>query len=90
MNFTDIVAIIFGSGLVVNALLFVPQILKMLRTKSSEGVSLLTFGGFNLIQVVGILHGILHHDLAIFLGMTASFITCVTVNVLAIIYRPKA
>ena len=46
----DIVALIFGLGLGCNALLFVPQALAIWRKKSDEGVSLLTFGGFNILQ----------------------------------------
>jgi len=48
----DIVAWVFGFGMALNALLFVPQALSIWRTRRTEGVSLLTFGGFNALHVV--------------------------------------
>ena len=48
----DIVAVVFGFGMALNALLFVPQALAIWRTKQSKGVSLLTFGGFNILQLL--------------------------------------
>ena len=83
----QIVAILFGLGLVVNGLLFVPQAIALWRKKSDEGVSLLTFGGFNVLQAIGILHGILQGDLSLVLGMCASFIACGSVTGLTIYYR---
>lgn len=43
----ETVALVFGLGMALNALLFVPQAVTILRTHNSTGVSLLTFGGFN-------------------------------------------
>lgn len=85
----DIVALIFGLGLGCNALLFVPQILAVYRRKSDEGISLLTFGGFTLIQVIGIIHGLYQHDPSLILGMTASLLTCGTLTLLTVIYRVR-
>jgi MtN3 and saliva related transmembrane protein len=82
-----IVAVIFGLGLGCNALLFVPQILAVWRKKSDEGISLITFGGFSILQMIGIIHGLYQHDLSLILGMTASLITCGTVTALTIFYR---
>jgi MtN3 and saliva related transmembrane protein len=83
----EIVAVIFGLGLVCNALLFVPQALAVWRKKSGEGVSLVTFGGFSILQIVGIVHGFFQHDLSLLLGMAASLLTCGTVTTLTIFYR---
>jgi len=83
----EIIAILFGLGLVVNGLLFLPQAIALWRKKSDEGVSLLTFGGFNVLQAIGIVHGIYQHDLSLILGMTASFILCGTVTAQTILYR---
>ena len=85
----DLVALIFGLGLGCNALLFVPQILAVYRRKSDEGISLLTFGGFTLIQVIGIVHGLYQHDPSLILGMTASLLTCGTLTLLTVIYRVR-
>lgn len=81
------IAILFGLGLVVNGLLFLPQAIALWRTKSAKGVSLVTFGGFNILQAIGILHGIYQHDRSLILGMSASFILCGAVTGQAILYR---
>ena len=81
------VAVVFGLGLVCNALLFVPQVLALWRKKNSEGVSLLTFGGFSVLQAIAIVHGFYQHDLSLILGMAASLLTCGTVTFLTVFYR---
>lgn len=83
----EIVAVIFGLGLVCNAALFVPQIIAVWRKKTDEGISLITFGGFSVLQVVGIVHGLYQRDLSLTLGMAASLLTCGTVTALTIYYR---
>jgi MtN3 and saliva related transmembrane protein len=83
----ELVAVIFGLGLGCNALLFVPQIVALWRKKSDAGISLLTFGGFSVLQVVGIVHGAYQRDLSLILGMAASLLTCGSVTALTIYYR---
>ena len=85
----QIVAVIFGLGLLCNALLFVPQALAVWRQKSDEGVSLITFGGFSLLQAIGILHGIYQEDVSLILGMSASLLSCGTVTILTLVYRRR-
>ena len=87
MDMKQIVAVIFGLGLVGNAMLFVPQALAVWRKKTDEGISLITFAGFCLLQVISVIHGLYQHDLSLILGMAASFITCGTVTGLTIYYR---
>jgi MtN3 and saliva related transmembrane protein len=87
MALKEIVAVAFGLGLLVNASLFVPQAVKILRSRSAKDVSLLTFGGFNLLQLIGIAHGYLQGDLSLLLGMVASFVACGAVTVSGIVYR---
>ena len=81
------VAWIFGLGLIGNALLFVPQALALWRKKTDEGVSLVTFGGFSVLQVLGVVHGFYEHDNSLIVGLGASFLTCGTVTALTIAYR---
>lgn len=83
----EIVAVIFGLGLLGNAALFVPQIIALWRKKTDEGISLITFGGFSVLQVVGIVHGMYQQDLSLTLGMAASLLTCGSVTALTIYYR---
>jgi MtN3 and saliva related transmembrane protein len=83
----EIVAVIFGFGLLCNALLFVPQVLAVARKKTDEGISLVTFGGFSVLQVIGVVHGIYQKDLSLIVGMAASFLSCGSVTGLTIFYR---
>ncbi len=85
----QIVAIIFGLGLGCNALLFVPQVIAVWRKKSDEGISLITFGGFSVLQAIGIVHGLYQQDLSLTLGMAASLVTCGAVTTLTLYYRMK-
>ena len=85
----EIVAYLFGLGLLGNAALFVPQAIAVWRKKSDEGVSLITFGGFSILQVVGIVHGVYQHDWSLILGMAASLATCGTVTMLTLFYRVR-
>ncbi len=85
----QIVSVVFGLGLLCNALLFVPQALAVWRKKSDEGISLITFGGFNILQAIGIVHGYYQQDLSLMLGMAASLISCGTVTCLTLVYRAK-
>lgn len=79
--------ILFGVGLFGNAALFIPQAVALWRKKSAEGVSVLTFGGFNVLQVIAIIHGLYWSDWALILGMVASLITCGSVTALTFYYR---
>jgi MtN3 and saliva related transmembrane protein len=83
----EIVAVVFGLGLLCNALLFVPQVLAVWRKKTDEGISLVTFGGFSILQVIGIIHGLYQHDLSLILGMAASLLSCGSVTGLTVFYR---
>ena len=80
---------LFSVGLFINALLFVPQILVLIREQHSKDLSLITFGGFCLIQFFTIVHGFYHHDILLILGYVFSFLACGTVTTLAIYYRVR-
>jgi len=83
----EIVAVIFGLGLVGNAILFVPQGVAVWRKKSDEGISLITFGGFSILQAIGIVHGAYQRDASLVLGMAASLLSCGSVTLLTLFYR---
>lgn len=84
-----LVEVIFSLALFVNALLFLPQVVQLLKTRDSAGLSLITFMGFNLIQLVTIFHAILFHDEVLMWGYLVSFVTCGAVTVLIVYYRRK-
>lgn len=86
----EIVGWIFSLGLMANAGLFVIQAVKIVRARSSRGVSTFTFAGFSILQVTGILHGYYQRDWYLLSGMVASLMACGTVTVLSVVYRDKA
>ncbi len=85
----EIVAVIFGLGLLCNALLFVPQVIAVWRKKTDEGISLVTFGGFSVLQAIGIVHGVYQRDNSLILGMGASLLSCGSVTLLTLFYRMR-
>lgn len=87
ISLVSLVEVIFSLGLFFNAVLFIPQALKIMRTKSAEGVSLFTFMGFNIIQIFTVLHGYFAKDYILMFGFILSFITSSIVTYLALKYR---
>jgi MtN3 and saliva related transmembrane protein len=83
----DAVELFFAMGLFINACLFIPQIMRMWRHKNSEDVSLLTFLGFNIINLFAVLHSIIKVDWILISGYTVSFITNTLVTLLILRYR---
>jgi MtN3 and saliva related transmembrane protein len=86
----SLVAYIFGFGMLINAALFVPQAVRIWRTKTAAGVSVMSFAGFNALQLIGALHGYLQGDHALMMGMAASVLTCGSVTLLAARYKNTA
>jgi MtN3 and saliva related transmembrane protein len=86
MQLERFVDFIFGCGLIFNASLFIPQIVKIYRTKNAKGVSLTTFAGFNLVQSFGILRGYIRGDFTLMLGFGISFLLCGAVTVGVCLY----
>jgi MtN3 and saliva related transmembrane protein len=88
MTFIDmIIEFSFSLGLVINAGLFIPQIIQLRKAKSAKGLSLITFGGFCLIQFVTILHGYIKGDYLLVWGYGLSLLTCGMVTILILKYR---
>jgi MtN3 and saliva related transmembrane protein len=77
----------FFIGLVANALLFVPQAIKIYRAKSAKEISFLTFFGFNIIQAFTAMHAYLSRDYLLLIGSILAFITCGTVTYLTFLYK---
>jgi MtN3 and saliva related transmembrane protein len=87
ISLIDLVEVVFSLSLFFNAALFVPQALRIMCTKSAEGVSLFTFIGFHIIQVFTILHAYFAKDYILMTGFLLSFLTCSMVTYLALKYR---
>jgi len=77
----------FGLSMFINAILFVPQIVRLFKTKNPVGVSLTTFVGFNIIQLFCILHGYIHNDYIFMFGMLLSLLLCGCISFLVILYK---
>jgi MtN3 and saliva related transmembrane protein len=86
-SFRQFVDLIFSLGLFFNAVLFIPQAIAVFRSKSSQGLSLLTFGGFNVMQFFTALHGYLVKDYILMSGFLLSFLTCGVVTFFIFYYR---
>lgn len=84
---TNFIELIFSLLLFINAFLFIPQAIKLYKEKSTNGTSLLTFGGFLLIQFFVVLHGIIQKDKVLALGYSLSMLTCGSVIFLILLYR---
>lgn len=82
-----LVEVIFFLSWIINAFLFIPQIILLYKKKDASEVSLLMFMCFNLIQIVTIFHGYIHKDYLLVLGFALSLLTSGTVTSLIIIYR---
>lgn len=83
------IEVTFGAGLFINAMLFIPQIVRILQKKESRDLSLITFLGFNFIQAASVAYGYLHNAYTLMFGSILSLITCGLVTFLIIFYRVK-
>jgi MtN3 and saliva related transmembrane protein len=80
---------VFFIAMVVNGLLYIPQIYLLFKKKRSDEVSLTMFFMFNIIQLICILYGLEKSDHAMVQGYTLGFVTCGIVTYLIIYYRIK-
>lgn len=87
MIYHYIIETIFGFAIFINALLFVPQIITILKRRSAKDVSLITFAGFVLIQIATLAHGIFRDDVLLSAGTGLSLILCSTLVGLIIFYK---
>jgi len=81
--------LLYGTALFVNAALFLPQAWKIYIKKTAEEASLITFGGFNIIQILGFVNGVYNKDYALIFGQAISIVACGLVTIQIIIYKFK-
>lgn len=80
---------IFIAALFLNALLFIPQAIRIFKQKHAQNVSVITFLGFLLIQLAIILHALIVRDTILLIGYVLSFITCGSVVTLILFFRKQ-
>ena len=85
----DAIQFVFSIALFINALLFIPQAMRIVKEKSAKGVSLLTFLGLLLIQFTIVLHGIITRDYLLIVGYIVSMTTCGAVVILVVYYNKR-
>ena len=85
----EIVQLFFAAALFVNAALFIPQALRIIREKHSRDVSLITFSGFFLIQLATVCHAIIAKDDILLFGNALSMVACACVVALTLRYRKQ-
>lgn len=89
MAMSHVIEISFSFAMFVNALLFIPQAVKIFKEKTAKSVSLLTFLGFLLIQLATVLHGVFKHDDILVIGFLLSMLTCGSVVALIFFYNKR-
>jgi MtN3 and saliva related transmembrane protein len=81
------VEFMFGMSMFLNAVLFIPQAMKIYKTKNAKDLSPITFVGFNIIQVFTIMHGYIRNDYPLMFGFLLSLVISSTVTVLIFMFR---
>lgn len=82
-----LIEMFFSVGMFINAGLFVPQAIQLYRSKNSKNFSLLTFGGFNILQLLAVFHGLLNKDYILAIGFGLSLISCGVVTIMILVYK---
>lgn len=85
----EIIQVTFGMAMFINAALFIPQAIKILRTKEAKDLSLIMFGGFCLIQASAVAYGYIQHDFYMAGVYSLSLLSCGFVTFLIFLYRNK-
>ncbi|API86832.1 PQ-loop domain-containing transporter [Francisella uliginis] len=87
--YSYIITLLFGLALFFNAVLFIPQAIKIVKAKNAQSISLITFTGFISMQFISVLYGLLQNDWILTIGFLMSMISCGLVIICALIYRNK-
>ncbi len=82
-----VIEVAFTSGMLIKAILFVPQAIKIYRAKKARELSLATFAGLSGMQILTMLHAGIHGDYILFFGVLLSFVPCALITSMIIIYR---
>lgn len=85
----ELIEFLFGAALFINALLFLPQIYTLIKTKDAKGTSFVTFFGFSVLQLITITYGFMQRDAVLAWGTIPSFMLCALISTLIISYRRR-
>lgn len=87
MGVVSVIEFAFGLCLLFNAFVFIPQAVKVYRSKNVEGLSLMTFFGFNVVQIFTLLHGYINKDYVLMYGNLLALLFCGVVTFFVFKYR---
>jgi MtN3 and saliva related transmembrane protein len=82
-----LIELVFGLAMILNAIVFIPQALKLYKVKNANGISLTMFVGFNFIQCITILHGYVHKDYILMYGYILTLFLSGIVTFLVLLYK---
>lgn len=82
-----LVELLFSCALFGNAVLFIPQAVKLYQQKSAQGHSLFMFVGFSIIQLLTILHAYFERDWVLMVGYVLAFLTCGAITLQLFLYK---
>ncbi|MDF2691586.1 MAG: Histidine kinase, partial [Gammaproteobacteria bacterium] len=69
-----LIAFLFGMALFINTILLIPQLYRLVSSKTPQGLSFITLCGFSLLQLIAICYSLTRHDFLISFGYSLSFI----------------
>ena len=78
---------IFKVGQLVNAGMFLGQLILVIQKRSAKDMSLISFVGFAMIQFITLLHGYFHKDKLLTYGSLAGLGFCVSLILTALYFR---
>lgn len=84
-----LIHIVYGAAFCWTVLAAIPQITVLLRLKDSSELSLITFLGFNFIQIVTIFHAYFYQEWLLLVGVSLFLVVYAYISCLIIYYRLK-
>ena len=84
---TDIIGYIAGS---LSVIAIIPQLVKILKTKDSKNLSLITYTLFVVVQILWICYGIGRKDLQIIISNIVCMLLSIMIILLSIYHRYKS
>jgi len=80
---------LFALGILINASVYIPQALKLIKIKHAREISLLTFSAFNIFLFIQLIYAFVNHDAHLFWGSLLILCSSLFVTLLIVYYRIK-